>query len=200
MSAIRVDIADDVGPRLVQFINGLKSREGLHQSIGVRAGGLVKSHLIGLSQSRHKTAEALGASPTGHLGRAAESVSHEGNADGATVSVTSPGFSRVEKDLQIRPVNGNWLTIPLNRLAYGQRVRETERALQVKLFRPGPKGAKKNVLAARGPQGELTIFYALSKSVTLKRDRTLLPTDDEFRDAAIEGIKDYVGRLLRQKN
>jgi len=191
---------DTASPALRRLSESLTDRTGLHESIATRADVLTRRHLLRESRSRHTTARRLGARPTGHLGRAAESVTGLGTAEAATVSVTSPGISRVGGDVEIKPVNGNWLTIPIHKLSYGRTVRYFEALSGLRLFRPGAPGAKKKVLSAmvgRGKSKKLVNFFALSKGVTLRQDRTLLPSDTEYLQSGLLGARDYV-RALRQ--
>lgn len=201
--SIGVTIQETVTPRLQVFLSGLRRRKGLHEMISNRAGRLTKSHLIDLSRTRHKTAAALGARPTGHLGRAAESVASTSSEESATISITSPGFARVGRDLEIRPVNGQWLTVPIDRLGYGVRVRELERNLGTRLFRPRrADGSRSRILALRegkGKNARLRPVYALVRRVRLRQDRTLLPSNAQFSGAALKGINDYVAALLAEK-
>ena len=41
-----------------------------------------------------------------------------------------------------------------------------------------------------------TVWYWLVKTVTQAQDRTLLPSDEEYRLAALESIRDYVDEIL----
>lgn len=190
---------DDATPTLRRLMDGLTDRRDLNRAIANRAQAMTRKHLVRLSRSRHDSARRLGARPTGHLGRAAESVSVAINqSESSTISVTSPGISRALHDVEIKPVNGNWLTIPIHKLAYGKTAWEVSRTIGVSLFRPGAKGKKKKVLSAVERGGKLVNFFALTKSVHLKQDRTLLPSDDEYLGTANLGARDYV-RLLKRR-
>ena len=79
---------------------------------------------------------------------------------GIGVKIDIPGAGRAWHDVTIKPVNGNWLAIPLLALA-----RNTSPRDQVGLFRPWRKGGgeKMNVLAKQTAGGALVFMYALAK-------------------------------------
>lgn len=161
---------------------------------------LVERHVRRAARLRHASAMRLGAAPTGHLERAADSVRPEPGGGEIAVYVDSPGFRRVEEDVKIRPRVAGMLTIPLHAVAYGRRVYSTERLLGERLFRPLRKGGKRgrgpymNVLGRRR-DGAFQKIYALKDEVTLPQDRGLLPTDDEFRLALGNSLR----RFLKDK-
>jgi len=189
---ISVDIKDGVTPLVGRFVEGLTDRTGLHEAIGIRDRNLIRDHFIVIAQTRHDTANRLGAEPSGHWAQAAEKTTFRADSDATTVSINQPGIGRAVHDVTIVPGAGKqWLTIPLIAEAYNQRAYRVPG-----LFMPGAKGAKKHVLAKRGADGTLRFWYALVKSVTQKQDRTLLPSDEELRLAAFQGVRDYVDFLL----
>ena len=90
---------------------------------------------IGAGAGNHKTALSFNpaAKPTGHLEKAARNTIWKAGADGALVTVTSPGITRAFRQLDIR-AKGKMLTIPARPSpeAYGKRAREV--ALMEPLF------------------------------------------------------------------
>lgn len=118
-------------------------------------------------------------------------MTHKGTDDAAIVTVTSPGISRAFGDITIKPKSGKYLTIPATAEAYNRRAR-TFNDLRLAFF-----GRGRMALVKDDPQGGRSeVYYWLKKSVTQKQDRTLLPPDDDFAAAAVQGIKAYL-RLLR---
>ena len=193
---------------------GMINRVELHQDIATREENLVRDYLTSLAQTRHATADALGATPTGHLERAAESVTSSSDGDGATVSVSSPGITRAFKEITIVPTNGKkFLTIPAHPDAYGKRAGAFN-DLRVAFFKDGvmalvkadqsrladrkasgygieskaAKGVKAPLKAAQRP----AIYFWLVKSVIQRQDRTLLPSDELLQSAAEEGVRDWL--------
>lgn len=196
---INVSGDDQVIKLLSRLRSSLVDRTELHKSIGSYAEMLTRQHLTTLAQTRHKTADKLGATPSGHLERAAESVTSLGDNDAAYVEITSPGIRRAFGDVTITAKEGKWLTIPATAEAYNRRAR-TFNDLRVAFFGKGRLAlvkAEQSSLADRKESGGRSeVYYWLKKSVTQKQDRTLLPPDDDYTTAAVQGIKAYL-RMLR---
>ena len=207
--AVEISIGGDARRMLSQLEAGLINREELHQDIATREENLVRDYLTSLAQTRHATADALGATPTGHLERAAESVTSRSDADAVTVSITSPGITRAFGDITIVPVNAKWLTIAATAEAYGKRAGAFN-DLRLAFFKNGllalvkadqsrisdrkasgygteSKAAKADATKQRPP-----VYYWLKKSVTQKQDRTLLPSNELIQTAAEEGVRDWL--------
>ncbi len=167
-----------------------EARTSLAQSglYGLEVG--VRTHLARASLSRHSTAARLGASPTGHLEKAAQAVRTElapggiaagaGNPSVGAVIVESPGIARALRPVRIVPRLARALTIPIHALAYGRRAAEVERLTGERLFRPVRSGGRKTNILAATINGQLVPLYALVRSVTLPHDPGLLPTAPEL--------------------
>jgi len=134
----------------------------------------LKRYIRRQADLRHDTARRLGARPTGLLRKGAARITWMASANDATVNVPIVGISRAFHDLTIRPRNAKALTIPVADAAYGHRVRELQR-MGWQVFRPRGR----DFLMGRKDGGEAKLLYALRKSVTVRKDRTLLPTDDQ---------------------
>lgn len=202
---------DEATPVLTRLVNQLTDRTGLHQSIANAAENLTRDYLRGIAPSRHRTAERLGAQPTGHLERAAESVSSEHNAEEAVIGITSPGISRALADLTITPKNSKYLTIPATAEAYGRRARSFNdlrlavfgrdtlalvKAEQSSLADRSRSGFDYENRAPMATAGRAPVYYWLVKSVELRQDRTLLPSDELYKAAAEEGAVRYLEMLI----
>jgi hypothetical protein len=200
-------------PVLTKLVNQLTDRTGLHKSIATQAANVTRDYLIGIAGKRHKTADRLGANPTGHLERAAQSVSSEANAEEAIIGVTSPGMSRALEDLTIKPKNRKYLTIPATAEAYGRRAGsfndlrlavfgktlalvKAEQSSLADRKRSGFSVDKNNLRAPMKDAGKGVVYYWLVKSVFQKQDRTLLPSDDLYKAAAEEGAVSYLEMLI----
>lgn len=197
---------------------------GMNAMIAGRAESVTRDWLIEQAKVRHKTAQRLGATPTGHLERAAESVTSASDAQGATIGITSPGISRAFGPLDIKPSAGKkYLTIPATAEAYGRRAGSFN-DLRLAFFRragtlllalvkadqsslatressgygiesKAAKGAKAPLQAAQRP----AVYYWLKSQVTVPQDRSLLPDDQTYGEAAEDGVRDYL-TYLRQAN
>jgi hypothetical protein len=182
---VRVTVQDNATRRFVASVGALGRRQ-LHQAMGEEVQVLTADYLRRLAGSKHDTAEALGATPTGFLGTAAEKVASPGaltaDSSAATLTIDHPGMTRAFGPVTISPRNAKSLAIPVHAIAYGQRARFLW--TQLSLFIP--KGC--NFIAMKGPDGKSIIpLYILVRSLTQKQDRTLLPSDEEFEEAAKMG-------------
>jgi hypothetical protein len=52
------------------------------------------------------------------------------------------------------------------------------------------------LIQAEGKPNAGTVWYWLVKSVHQRQDRSLLPTDEEYRLAALEGVRDFLDRVV----
>lgn len=207
---LSIDV-DDVEARamLDTFDGGLSDAALLHEHMAGRSENAVRDYLRDSAQFRHATADRLGATPTGHLERAAESVASTFDAAGAYITVTSPGIGRAFHDVTIVPVNGGkYLTIAANAAAYGRRAGSFI-DLRLAFFKGGTlalvKAEQSSIRGRRrsgydteragAKDGRGSIYYWLVKEVHQKQDRSLMPSDAEMAAAAQEGALDYL-RLL----
>jgi hypothetical protein len=194
MIGLQINAVDGASPKLEKFLSGLKQRRGLHQMMGNRVQALVRDHLIKLAGSRHATADRLGATPSGHLGKAAEKVASPASVrageDEAALVINHPGIGRAFHDVTIKPTKSKYLTIPLIAEAYNRRA---YRVPDLFVLKGTP------LLAKTDGDGKIKVWYRLVKSVRQKQDRTLLPSDEEIRQAALAGVGDYID-LLRGRN
>lgn len=197
--AIKIDIRDRATPAIQKFIDGLQSRKGLNLLVGQRAQALCRDHLIQLSQSRHDTANRLGATPSGFLGKAAEKISSpeslRDTGDGIAIALNHPGLVRAFKDVRItagtKTPGVKFLTIPARAEAYNQTYATALRRYGVVSERTG----KRVLPRAKGEKP----WFVFVPSVLQKQDRTLLPSDDAIVKAALQGVNDYAGLLTSEQ-
>lgn len=159
------------------------------RSVAAKSQDYVRS----IAPTRHATATGLGAKPTGHLMRAASSI--EGQWDNTRAMLVFPrttGLSRAFRDFNLVPVSEGikWLTIPANARSYGRRAREFG-DLEFRRV-PGPLNAPPRA-ALVFPDG--AVAYFLVKQAHIPQDRTLLPSDAEFAEAAEIGAFEYIRAL-----
>lgn len=150
----------------------------------------VMRHVHAYARTHHESAHRLGAQPTGHMEDAVDSISYGPDGNGAAaVTIPIPGFSRVFGDVTVTPKNAKALTIPINSISYGRRAREMRR-LDFTLFTFGKKeGGRNGVLYGyREGDDHIEPLYALKSRVTLRQDRSMLPSDEEMSSAAQDGM------------
>lgn len=187
---------DSKTPALKALLAALSpaGRKALHSRSVTRLHKLIKTHLIGLAASRHDTATRLGATPTGHLAKAAERMTRTHDSEGGAVNIFSPGFKRVFESFTVFPRVAKALTIPVNPLSYGKRVYEVQPLVGYGIFRP--KGA--NILAYNDG-GNLVPLYVLVKRAFIKQDRSLLPDDSLLQAEVKAGLLSGIQAALAKK-
>ena len=103
------------------------------------------------------------------------------------------GISRAFAPLTLTPKNANALTIPVAAASYGHRVRELRR-MGWNIFRP--KGH--DILMGSINGSEAQALYALKKKVTIRQDRSLLPSDKDVSMTINLAIGKSIDSLLRR--
>ena len=167
-------------------------------SVGANALRLeVRRHVRREAGRRHSTARRLSeqsnftAQTTGHLEQGAARIVSHSTENGAEVVVPIAGISRAFHDLVIRPRKAKSLTIPISGVSYGHRAAELER-MGWNLFRL----PKTDILAGER-DGEFRGLYALKKQVTVRRDRTLLPSDTTVKKTINMAVARRINDLLK---
>ena len=151
----------------------------------------IRSHILDASQTRHSTADNIRRGPaqrTGHLLKAAESVSETFDSTSGSVTISSPGFRRALGPLNLRVREKQYLTSPVDALAYDASVAALK-LRGIAIFR------RKDYLAAR-VDGVFRVLYLLRKEVNLKHDPGLLPKPEEMAEEAKAGLLDLVKKIL----
>jgi hypothetical protein len=191
--SLKIDIAvsDKGTPVLADLHRELSDRTSLHKYIGAAAEAGTRLHIRSAAAQRHKTADKLGAKPTGYLTKRAELVEGTGNAEQAEITVTGAIFKRVFGPVRVRPVAKKMLAIPMRAEAYGKRPGEFDdlfvyRSKQGRLF-----------LAKQAAPGRLQFYFLLKASVVLPQDRGLLPSDEQFGQLSELAARGYLSKQLR---
>lgn len=177
----------------------LGNMESVYRNAGVRLARCIRNHLRLLASTRHDTANKLGATPTGHF-KASDVLPPNATNSDVSVTVTTPGISRAYHDIDIDPINGQFLTIPLHADAYGLSAREYSERYG-KLFRINQKGSteKGKVLYTKDAlNGKPVPLYALVSHVHQVRDPSLMPTNAKMTEEAIEGALAAIKKILKQ--
>lgn len=200
MNGISIDLdlqgAEELNADLRTFMAGLTNLSGLHESIAHEGARITRDYLVEIASARHDTADRLGAQPSGFWAQDAESVTFTSDDEAATIIIDHPGIGRAAHDRDITPVEKQWLTIALIAAAYNQRAYRVDG-----LFFVQPKGKDYALLGQRqgtGKEATVTWWYLLVKGVHQGQDRTLLPSDEAYRIAALRGTRNYVGYLLHR--
>lgn len=156
-----------------------------------------RAHLKSYAATHHATADRLNATRTGHFEDAATNMGWGAGADVGYVEVTAPGIGRVFRDLEIRPIKAQALTIPIHAIAYGRRVAEVRRSHAV--FQPRKaKGEKASYLATTDDDGNIIPLYVLVRSATVPQDRTILPSDEAMTKSVANGLLTKIKDVLER--
>jgi hypothetical protein len=166
-------------------------------SVGAKAMEvLARRHLGRVAPTRHATASALGATPTGHIRKGISRIVSTATPEYGEVTLPIPGIGRAWRDIDLSTPTRRgsaWYTIPKHRAAYGRSVADLRR-LGWKIFRPGKK---KILLGYRQKGSEPVLLYALAKKVHQPCDPSLLPGKGEFMKTFAGAIGREVTRRLR---
>jgi hypothetical protein len=160
-----------------------------HERWGERVENLTRDYLGKIAVERHKTADSLGARPTGILSRAAESPEYSATGEKVVLTIR-PGevLARAFRDVEIFPRNGRkWLTIPIHRRSYGKRAGEFK-----DIFFLWIAEASSAFLVERAANGNLIFLYLLVRKVMQKQDRTLLPSDEAYLEEGEAALEDLI--------
>lgn len=176
----------------------LGNMESVYRNAGVRLARCIRNHMRLLASTRHDTANKLGASPTHHF-KASDVLPPNATSADVSVTVTTPGISRAYHDIDIDPVNGQFLTIPLHADAYGLSASEYSERYG-KLFRINQRGSteKGKVLYTSDVLTKKPVpLFALVSHVHQVRDPSLMPTNDKMTEEAINGALAAIKQILR---
>ena len=195
MLEVSVSIPSNIDHLAQKLQAGMSS---VYRNAGVRLARCIRNHMRLLASTRHDTANKLGATPTNHF-KASDVLPPNATSADVSVTVTTPGISRAYHDIDIDPVNGSWLTIPLHSESYG--ISASQYSSQYgKLFRINKKGSteKQNVLYGKDVLGGKPVpLYALVSHVHQPRDPSLMPSNEAMTEAALEGAVAAIKAILR---
>lgn len=108
---------------------------------------------------------------------------NETTQNSGQINVDIPGISRAYHDIDIKPINRNYLTIPfLN--AYGKKAADFSNTFVV------TKKNGKKFIAQNTPTGIAFLFY-LSKHVHQNQDETLMPNNDYLVEKIMDNIMEF---------
>jgi hypothetical protein len=224
-NVVRVSCPAPLPPAFLKGYRALnaENRHAAHANLADDMEAFVRRYILSIAPQNHKTANSFTppATPTGHLEDAVNATHGKPTANGAVVSVASPGITRAFHPLQIR-AKDKLLTIPARPSpeAYGRRAREvglTERLFfaQTKsgvkmlatkddltasvsrlLRRKPPKSERPHRTSRTRPKkpdtGNLRPVYWLRSAVTVPQKRDILPSDAALAQAAKTSLKTFI--------
>lgn len=213
MGGFSFNVRDSATPKIRALMDRIDSTR-LHRNMGRAVQNLCRNHLIGIAAARHRTATEYGAAPTGFWGYAAEAVAQpqalSADSQAATITITHPGIGRVAHDVTItagsQTPGVTLLTIPISGEAYGHRIFKGENPrFPGGFWFTSKRGNKIYAIPQEGfhvndagkKVRNLKPLYLGLPSVTLKQDRTLLPSDEDILAAAMQSLQDDLSELAQ---
>ena len=183
--SINVEITYDNTDQLAFLVAALEDKSGMHERIARDALFFVKDFGSSKSSREHRTANMLGASPTGHLERAYAGI--EGKSDESSARLLVPGASRLRAAFgayTARPQNGKtYLTLPIHKDVYGQRAGEFTDLKFAKIGGKSSGTGRQAFLVRENDDGTVDFMYFLTPSVNIKEDASLIPFDEIYEKA-----------------
>ena len=170
-----------------------ESRAEVNSVAGRAVMNHVQRHIRSYMRTKHGSAHALGARPTGHYEKGAAAITMTADQSGAEVRIPIPGLRRAWEDVEIRPGPGKRaLTLPRAAIAYGRTVAEV-RALGWTVFRP--KGTNWLMGSHEGDKSA-TLLYTLVGGVVQRRDPSLLPAQGEIAATGWAAIWKHIQKAV----
>ena len=170
-----------------------ESRAEVYSVAGRAVMNHVQRHIRAYMRTKHGSAHALGARPTGHYEKGAAAITMTADQSGAEVRIPIPGLRRAWEDVQIRPGPGKQaLTLPRAAIAYGRTVAEV-RALGWTVFRP--KGTNW-LMGTKDGDDSATLLYTLVGGVVQRRDPSLLPSQGEIAATGWDAIWKHIQKAV----
>lgn len=149
---------------------------------------LIRSHVIRYARDHHDSARRLGALPTRHLEDRINGIVCPSGSN--AVDIPIPGFNRVFHDVDIYPRRKKVLTIPINRVSYGVRAgRLADEGWD--FFRVSTRGGGPGagiLFGRKAGEGKAIALYLLRSHARLRRDRSMLPGDEEMRKTSAAAV------------
>ena len=185
-----------------------ESRAEVYSVAGRAVMNHVQRHIRAYMRTKHGSAHALGARPTGHYEKGAAAITMTADQSGAEVRIPIPGLKRAWGDMEIRPGPGkDFLTLPKAAIAYGRKVAEV-RALGWKVFRPAAQGAHmtqksprryseyQSIYLGYKDDEAPTLLYTLVDGVVQRRDPSLLPPQGEIAATGWDAIWKHIQKAV----
>jgi len=205
--ALTIDITDHASAMLGRLRQRM-APERMNKVIGASVARLVKDRLFARDAQPNKSGWASQHFYSG----AAKATTWTADASGAIISINKQGFRQRVEGGVIKPVNVKYLTIPACAAAYGKRAREfgnlkmqwgkrkdgtigpvalvaLEGGATQKKFRGRNDTVHERAIAQGKGSKKGDVLYWLVREVHQAADDTILPTDAEIINAAIDGLE-----------
>jgi hypothetical protein len=201
MSALAIEVSisgmDHFDEELQRFRNAVADRAPMHARMAVEAAQFTRDYLI--SDTRHRTAERLGGTPTGFRAKNAKAVQARSDASQASVLIPrSTGLGRAFGDVIIRPGSGRtYLTIPAHQETHGKHVRDfPEDTFEFRMILSWKTFTALVFTESSGRHEKGEVGFWLKREVKQKQDRKLLPYDEGYHEAGRRAAVAYIANHI----
>ena len=200
---VLVDVSSNkVIPRMMAAL-GAEGRSELYAVAVEDLANFITAHIASYAPSKHRTAHAFGAQPTGHYEKGMAAIGTSASADEGTVTIPIPGISRAWGAIEITPRRANRLTVPLSsagETVYGKTVVEL-REHGWKFFQ-GQKGHDAEDILfgyrGKGKDRETKAMFVLKTVVALDQDASLLPSKEAISKRAANAMVRRIMDVVRK--
>lgn len=181
--------------------NAIANRRPLHAEMAGNALEVTRQYLI--ATPRHNTATRLGATPTNFRAANARALQADSDDEGAFLRIPrSTGLGRAFGQITIRPTGGRkFLTIPATAETYGRQAGEWPQDTFDFAIITTIRGTTPALIWAEDGGNHIrgSVAFWLRREVIQQQDRTLLPSDDTYREigrrTVIAHIRDAIYQL-----
>lgn len=186
-----VTTVSDLATPMFQRLGAAVQRADVRAVMGRAIASKLRKHFTKLDSERRNK---LGGRRTHFYGQVRRGVQKpELTSDGVTVVINNVGIAQRYFGGDIVPVSAKWLTLPVHPLAYGKRAREfadlnyvpIESQPRAMLVRSNPND----------PNGIGEVFYLLVKRVHQEPDLSVIPTQSELLNDAMQAGDTYLNTL-----
>lgn len=172
-------------------------RRELHGLIAGDARDLTRDFVA--KDASHKSAQLLGATPTGFRKESAKRITAVSNEEFAAVKIPrNTGLGRAFGDIIIVPGSGRtYLTIPADIETYGKSARLFPQDSFHFAVLQTHRGPAPVLMWSKTSGGHTkgTVAYWLRRKVIQKQDRTLLPSEEDYRKIGRDRAVNYITSL-----
>ena len=195
MSALKIEISINSGgavASLQQLRAALADRSEFHQVMAGAVRELITDHLT--QSNRHSSAQRLGATPSGHLQKAAKRIESDGDEVAGYVRIPrDTGLNRAFTDVTLIPGSGKkFLTIPAHQRTYGKSVSDFGEGTFKFASLNTHRGIVPVLMFASNGKNKGEVAYWLRTSVKQKQDRSLLPSNEGMQQVARKDAREYI--------
>ncbi len=202
--AIKVNVTENTALTELERMSAAFNLDRINRRIGTEEKLLFQNHFLKLPSNK------MGFPSTGLYEQFAKSTQFQTHGDGVSITVNHGAARQRLEGGPIKPTGGKkYLTIPATAEAYGHRAGEFtnlrlsfyKKGGELRMFLGNPQGhiateiapkksgKNKGKYKATASRTGLVPYFWLVKEVIQKPDRSILPTDEEIVQTALDATK-----------